>query len=65
MTTIIVELLNCMCVAWEHDTKLGKYWFLAYNIHADYNMVHNMIGKFLTFKEQLYIPRKFGTKYII
>ena len=49
-TTTVPELLDCLCVAQEHDTTLQKYWLLAHSTHADYGIIHNSIGEFLTFK---------------
>ena len=37
---------------------LQKYWILAHSIHADYCIVHNLMGVFLTFKGQLYVLKK-------
>ena len=36
---------------------IEKYWLLACGTHADYSIVYNSIGEFLTFKGQLYIPK--------
>ena len=58
MTTIVPELLDGLRVIQEHDIILQKYWLLACGIHADYGIIHNSIGEFFTFKEQLYIPKK-------
>ena len=49
-TMTVPELLDCLCVTQEHDTTFQKYWLLAYGTHADYGIVHNSIGEFLTFK---------------
>ena len=55
-TTIIPELIDCLCVTQEHETTLQKYWLLAHGTYADYSIVHNSMGKFLTFKGRLYMP---------
>ena len=58
-TTITVpELLDCLCGTQDHDTTLQKYWLLARGTHADYSTIHNSMGEFLTFKGQLYVPKK-------
>ena len=44
---------------------LQKYWLLAHGTHADYGIIQNLIGEFLTFKGQLYIPKKTGTNYFV
>ena len=56
MSTIVPELQDCLCIAQEHDTTLGKYWLLARSTHTNYTIVHNFVGEFLTFKRQLYVP---------
>ena len=58
MTMTVPELLDHLRVAQEHDPMLGKYWILARSIHTNYNIVYNLIGKFLTFKGGLYVPKK-------
>ena len=57
-TTTILELFDCLHIIQEHNTTLQKYWLLAYSTHADYGILHNSMGKFLTFKGRLYIPKK-------
>ena len=57
MTTTVPELLDCLCVAQEHDTALQKYWFLACSTHLDYSIVYNSTREFLNFKGRLYVPR--------
>ena len=49
-TMMVPELLDHLHVTQEYETTLGKYWLLVCSIHADYNIVHNLIGKFFTFK---------------
>ena len=56
-TTTITELLDHLHVTQEYDTTLQKYWLLARVIHANYSIVNNSIGEFLTFKGQLYVPK--------
>ena len=58
MTTTVPELLDCLYVAQNHDTTLQKYWLLARSTYADYSTINNLMGKFLTFKGQLYVPKK-------
>ena len=58
MTTTVPELLDRLCVAYGYDTTLQKYWLLAYSTHPDNSIVQNSIGEFLTFKGQLYTPKK-------
>ena len=36
---------------------LQKYWRLTFSTHADYSIIHNLMGEFLTFKGQLYVPK--------
>ena len=57
MTMTVPELLDCLRITQEHDTMLQKYWLLACSIHADYGIVHNSMGEFLTFKGRLYMPK--------
>ena len=57
MIMSVPELLDCLRITQVHDTTLCKYWLLAHSTHEDYNIVYNLIGEFLTFKGQLYIPR--------
>ena len=56
-TTTVPKLLDHLCVIQEYDTTLQKYWLLARGTHADYTIIHNSIGEFLTFKGRLYIPK--------
>ena len=57
MTTTGPKLLDHLYVTQEHDTTLQKYWLLARGTHADYSIVHNSTGEFLTLKRQLYMPK--------
>ena len=57
MTTTVPKLLDHLHTAQEHDTIIGKYWQLVFSKHADYNILHNSIGEFFTFKSQLYVPK--------
>ena len=50
MATTVPELLNYLCIAQEYDTRLQKYWLLARGTYADYSIIYNSIGEFLTFK---------------
>ena len=56
MTITVPELLDHLCVTQEHNTSLQKYWLLAHSTHADYGIIHNLIGEFLAFKGRLYEP---------
>ena len=58
MTATVPELLDRLHVAQGHDTELQKYWLLSCGTHTDYGTIHNLIGEFLTFKGQLYVPKK-------
>ena len=49
-TTKVPELLDRLHVAQEHNTMLQNYWLLDHSTHADYGIVYNSIGEFLTFK---------------
>ena len=51
MTTIVPELLDCLCVTQEHETPLQKYWLLARSIHPDYSIIHNSIENSLSLKD--------------
>ena len=64
MTTTVQELLDYLCVTQEHDTTLKKYWLLACSTHADYGIIHNLIGEFFTFKGQLYLPKSLVTTIV-
>ena len=64
-TMTVPELLDCLCVAQEHDTMLQKYWLLAHGKYVNYGIVHNSIGESLTFKGRLYVPKKFGTDHFV
>ena len=57
MTMTVPELLDCLCVAQEHDTALQKYWLLARSTHPDYSIIYNSTGEFLIFKGRLYVPK--------
>ena len=57
MITTVPELLDFLYITQEHDTMLRKYLLLACDIHADYSIIHNSIGKSLTFRGCLYIPK--------
>ena len=50
MNMTVPKLLDHLYVTQKHDTTLQKCWLLACSIHADYSIVHNLIGEFLTFK---------------
>ena len=56
-TTTVPELLEHLCVTQEYNTTSQKYWLLAHSTHADYGIIHNLRGEFVTFKGQLYIPK--------
>ena len=58
MTRKVPELLDHLRITQEYNTTLQKYWILACGTHADYGIVHNLMGEFLTFKGQLYVPKK-------
>ena len=58
MTTTVLELLDYLRIAQEHDTTLQKYLLLARGTHADYGIIYNSMGKFLTFKGRLYVLKK-------
>ena len=53
--TTMPELLDHLYVTQKHDTMLQKYWLLACGTHADYSIMHNSTGEFLTFKGRLHI----------
>ena len=36
---------------------LGRYCLLVSGTHVDYNIVHNLLGEFLLFMGQLYVPQ--------
>ena len=55
--TTVPELFDCPCVAQEYNITLQKYWLLACGTYADYGIVHNSIGEFLTFKGRLHEPK--------
>ena len=65
MTTIVLEVLGHLRVTQEHDTTLQKYWLLAFSTHAEYSIVYNSIGEFLTFKGQLYVPKVWYQLYFL
>ena len=56
-TMPVLKVLDRLCVMQEHDPTLQKYWLLARSMQVNYSIVHNSLGKFLTFKGQLYIPK--------
>ena len=58
ITTIVLELLDYLCIAQEHNITLEKFWLLDQGIHADFSIIHNLIDEFLTFKGQLYVPKR-------
>ena len=55
--TIVPELLDRLHIAQDHYTTLQKYWLPAHSTHADHSTVHNSIGKVLSIKGYLYIPK--------
>ena len=40
-----------------HNLSNQANWQIAYDTHSDYNIVHNSLGDFLTFKSQFYMPK--------
>ena len=52
----------CCTGIWHYA---AKNWLLAHSIHADYGIIQNLMGEFLTFKGQLYMPKKIGTDHSV
>ena len=57
MDTAMSNFLDQIQLKQEHDSSLGRYWNHAHGQHADYNVLTNVLGDFLTYKGKLYIPR--------
>ena len=64
MDTATSDFLDQIRLEQEHDSSLGRYWRHAHGQHADYNVLTNDLGDFLTYKGKLYVPRSL-TKTIL
>ena len=64
MNSATSNFLDQIQLKQEHDSSLGRYWHHAHDQHANYNVLKNDLGDFLTYKGKLYVPQSL-TKMIL